>query len=72
MVKELTDAVKEKTEQIKQKDKVIQNWEHKFAKLQYLGKLRKNFSAINPLWVMVVILTVVAGVLFFFPDVILP
>ena len=72
MVKELTDAVKEKTEQIKQKDKVIQNWEHKFAKLQYLGKLRKSLSAINPLWVMVVILTVVAGVLFFFPDVILP
>ena len=72
MVKELTAAVKEKTEQIKQKDKVIQNWEHKFAKLQYLGKLRKGFSAINPLWVMVVILTVVAGVLFFFPDVILP
>lgn len=72
MVKELTEAVEEKTKQIKQKDNVIRNWEHKFAKLQYLRKLRKGFSAINPLWVMVVILTVVAGILFFFPDVILP
>ncbi len=72
MVKELTDAVKEKTEQIKQKDKVIRDWEHKFAMLQNIGRLRKGFSAINPLWVMVVILTVVAGVLFFFPAVILP
>lgn len=58
--------------QIKQKDNVIRNWEHKFVKLQYLQKLRKCFSAINPLWVLVVILTVVAGILFFFPDVILP
>lgn len=72
MVKELTEAVEEKTKQIKQKDDVVQNWEHKFAKLQYLRKLRKGFSVINPLWVMVVILTVVAGILFFFPDVILP
>lgn len=72
MVKELTEAVEEKTKQIKQKDNVIRNWEHKFAKLQYLRKLRKGFSVINPLWVMVVILTVVAGILFFFPDVILP
>lgn len=72
MVKELTEAVEEKTKQIKQKDNVVQNWEHKFAKLQYLRKLRKGFSVINPLWVMVVILTVVAGILFFFPDVILP
>lgn len=72
MVKELTEAVEEKTKQIKQKDNVVRNWEHKFAKLQYLRKLRKGFSVINPLWVMVVILTVVAGILFFFPDVILP
>lgn len=72
MVKELTEAVEEKMEQIKQKDNVIRNWEHKFVKLQYLRKLRKCFSAINPLWVLVVILTVVAGILFFFPDVILP
>lgn len=72
MVKELTEAVKEKMKQIKQKDNVIRNWEHKFVKLQYLRKLRKCFSAINPLWVLVVILTVVAGILFFFPDVILP
>lgn len=72
MVKELTEAVEEKTKQIKQKDNVVRNWEHKFAKLQYLRKLRKGFSAINPLWVMVVILTMVAGILFFFPDVILP
>lgn len=72
MVKELTEEVEEKTKQIKQKDNVVRNWEHKFAKLQYLRKLRKGFSVINPLWVMVVILTVVAGILFFFPDVILP
>lgn len=72
MVKELTEAVEEKMKQIKQKDNVIRNWEHKFVKLQYLRKLRKCFSAINPLWVLVVILTVVAGILFFFPDVILP
>ena len=71
MVKELTDVIEEKAEQIKQKDHVIRNWEHKYAKLQYFRRLRKGFSAINPLWVMVVILTVVAGVLFFFPDVIL-
>lgn len=71
-VKELTEAVEEKMKQIKQKDNVIRNWEHKFVKLQYLRKLRKCFSAINPLWVLVVILTVVAGILFFFPDVILP
>lgn len=72
MVKELTEAVEEKMKQIKQKDNVIRNWEHKFVKLQYLRKLRKCFSAINPLWVLVVILTVVAGILYFFPDVILP
>lgn len=72
MAKELTEAVEEKMKQIKQKDNVIRNWEHKFVKLQYLRKLRKCFSAINPLWVLVVILTVVAGILFFFPDVILP
>lgn len=72
MVKELTEAVEEKMKQIKQKDNVIRNWEHKFVKLQYLRKLRECFSAINPLWVLVVILTVVAGILFFFPDVILP
>ncbi len=72
MVKELTEAVEEKMKQIKQKDNVIRNWEHKFVKFQYLRKLRKCFSAINPLWVLVVILTVVAGILFFFPDVILP
>lgn len=72
MVKELTEAVEEKMKQIKQKDNVIRNWEHKFVKLQYLRKLRKCFSAINPLWVLVVTLTVVAGILFFFPDVILP
>lgn len=72
MVKELTEAVEEKMKQIKQKDNVIRNWEHKFVKLQYLRNLRKCFSAINPLWVLVVILTVVAGILFFFPDVILP
>lgn len=72
MVKELTEAVEEKMKQIKQKDNVIRNWEHKFVKLQYLRKLRKCFSAINPLWVLVVILTAVAGILFFFPDVILP
>lgn len=72
MVKELTEAVEEKMKQIKQKDNVIRNWEHKFVKLQYLRKLRKCFSTINPLWVLVVILTVVAGILFFFPDVILP
>lgn len=72
IVKELTDVIAEKAEQIKQKDHVIRNWEHKYAKLQYFRRLRKGFSAINPLWVMVVILTVVAGVLFFFPDVILP
>ena len=71
LVKELKDSVEEKTKQIELKDEEIRNWEHKFAKLECFRNLRKGFSAINPLWVMVVILTVVAGVLFFFPDVIL-
>ena len=72
IVKELTDAIEEKTKLIKQKDKTIRGWERKFSILQSLKKLRKGCSAINPLWVMVVILTVVAIVLFVFPDAILP
>ena len=72
MVKELTEAVEEKTNVIKQQDKTIKKWERRYARLQCLRKVKKGFLAINPLWVMVVILTVVAGVLFFFPEVILP
>lgn len=72
MAEELKEAVAEKTKEIKEKDKTIRNWERKYAKLRCLKKTRKIISRINPLWVMVVILAVVALVLFFFPDVLLP
>lgn len=71
MVKELTEAVEQKSQLIKQQELAIRDWERRFAKLRCIKKTRKFFSAINPLWVMVIILAIVAGVLFFFPEVIL-
>lgn len=72
MVKELSNAVEEKTKQLKEKDDIIQSWERKFDKLQFMHKLTKGARKISPLWTMVFILTVVAAILFIFPDILLP
>lgn len=72
LVEELSVSVEEKTKQLRDKDKTIQELERKFAKLQYISRISKCARKISPLWVMVFILTVVAAILFLFPDILLP
>lgn len=72
LVEELSVAVEEKTRQLKDKDKTIKDWERKFAKLQLIKEMNKRVKKISPLWVMVFILTIVAAILFIFPDILLP
>lgn len=72
MVKELSEAVEEKSKQIKDKENTIQYLERKLTRLQLIRKMNKCARKISPLWAMVFILTVVAALLFIFPDILLP